>query len=136
MRLFARRALLLILCVPGCSLGPSASQKAEAGQISRAIDVLREAPNAQKPALFAQLQSVACETPDLCELKQICSAGYAMHLGGLSETARAKALLADGGADAQVNQALEAAQAALAQAEPQIAKCADAQGAAHRKYKF
>jgi hypothetical protein len=134
-RPFARSAPLL-LCATACSLGPSASQKTEAGQISRAIDVLREAPNAQKPALFAQLQRAACEAPDLCELKQICSAGYAMHLGGLSETARAKALLADGGADAQVNQALEAAKAALTQAEPQIAKCADAQGAVHRKYKF
>jgi hypothetical protein len=133
-KLFAHGALLL--CATSCSLGPSASEKAEAGQISRAIDLLREAPNAQKPALFAQLQSAHCETPDLCQLKQACSAGYAMHLGGLSETARAKALLAGGGADAEVMQALEAAKAALSQAEPQIAKCADAQGAAHRKYRF
>jgi hypothetical protein len=134
-RLYARIAPL-VLCATACSLGPSASQKAEAGQISRAIDVLRAAPNSQKPALFAQLQNAPCETPDLCALKQMCSAGYAMHLGGLSETARAKALLADGGADAEISQALEGAKAALAQAEPQIAKCADAQGAAHRKYKF
>jgi hypothetical protein len=135
-KLLALTAPLFAISLCRCSLGPSASQKAEAGQISRAIDVLREAPNAQKPELFAQLQKAACETPDLCALKQQCSAGYAMHLGGLSETARAKALLADGGADAQVNQALEAAKAALTQAEPQIAQCADAQGAAHRKYKF
>jgi hypothetical protein len=129
-------ALLVVLSQ--CSLGPSASQKAEAGRISRAIDVLRAAPNAQKLELFTQLQGAACETSDLCELKRLCTAGYARHLSGLSQTAHAKALLADGGAEAeaQVSQALDAAKSALSEAEPQIARCADAQGAAHRKYKF
>ena len=134
MKLLAPTALLLSLCQ--CSLGPSASQKTEAGRISRAIDVLREAPNVQKAELFAQLRSAACETPDLCELKRQCAAGYAEHLHGLEQTARAKALLADGGADTEVSQALDAAASALSQAEPLIARCADAQGAAHRKYKF
>ena len=127
---------LALLAFSGCSFGPSASQKAEAGRISHALDVLRQAPNAQKPELFAALQSAPCETPDLCELKQVCAAGYGLHLRGLGETARAKALLANGGADSAVNQALDAAKSALTQAEPQIAKCADAQGAAQRKYKL
>jgi hypothetical protein len=120
----------------GCSFGPSASQKAEAGRISRAIDVLRDAPNARKNELFAALASAACETPDLCDLKAVCQAGYAQHLHGLSQTALAKSLLAAGGADASVVAALESARADLRAAEPQIARCADAQGAAHRKYKF
>ena len=138
MKFLARIALPLALGLSQCSLGPSASQKAEAGRISRAIDVLREAPNAQKAELFSQLQSAACETPDLCELKRLCTAGYAQHLSGLGETAHAKALLADGGAEAQAqaSQALDAAKNALSAAEPHIAECADAQGAAHRKYKF
>ena len=134
MKLLAPAALSLSLC--HCSLGPSASQKAEAGRISRAIDVVREAPNAQKSELFAQLQAAACETPDLCELQRECVAGYAQHLLGLEQTTRAKALLADGGAAADVSQALDAAKSALSRAEPLIARCADAQGAAHRKYKF
>jgi hypothetical protein len=132
--------LALVLALLGalnqCSLGSSASQKAEAGQISRAIDVLREASNAQKPELFAALQGASCETPDLCELKQLCVAGYAQHLQGLSETTRAKALFADGGTAIEVTRALDGARAELSLAEPQIARCADAQGAAHRKYKF
>jgi hypothetical protein len=121
-----------------CSFGPSAAQKAEAGRLSRAIDELREASNAQKPELFAALQGAACETADLCELKRLCTAGYAQHLSGLDQTARAKALLADGGAEAGVAaiQALDVAKAALSQAEPQIAQCTDAEGAAHRKYKL
>ena len=138
MQVLARTALLLSLGLSQCSLGPSASQKAEAGRLSRAIDVLREAPNAQKAELFSQLQGASCETPDLCELRRLCTAGYAQHLSGLSQTARAKALLADGGAqaEAQASQALDAAKTALSAAEPQITQCADAQGAAHRKYKF
>ena len=134
MKFFAHSALLFLLCQ--CSLGPSASQKAEAGRISRAIDVLRDAPNARKLQLFAQLQGAPCETPELCELKRQCAAGYAQHLQGLAQTTRAKALLADGGADAEVSQALDAAKSELSRAEPLIAQCADAQGAAHRKYKF
>ena len=127
---------LALLMLSGCSFGPSASQKAEAGRISHAVDVLRQAPNAQKPELFAALQSAPCEMSDLCELKQICAEGYGLHLRGLGETARAKGLLADGGTDVLVNQALDAAKTALAQAEPRIAQCADAQGAAQRKYKL
>jgi hypothetical protein len=134
----SRWALLSASVLCQCSLGPSANQKAEAGRISHAIDVLRDAPNPQKSALFAALQSAPCEAPDLCELKRVCLAGYAQHLHGLDETARAKALLADSGAEAATSAiaALGAAKTALAQAEPQIAHCTDAQGAAHRKYKF
>jgi len=134
----ARSALVCAAVLCQCSLGPSASQKAEAGRISHAIDVLRDAPNPQKSELFAALQSAPCETPDLCELKRVCVAGYAEHLHGLDETARAKALLAGSNAEAATNAiaALGAAKTALAEAEPQIAHCTDAQGAAHRKYKF
>ena len=128
--------LALLLSLSQCSLGPSASQKAEAGRISRAIDLLREAPNAQKTELFADLEGASCETPDLCQLKRLCTAGYTQHLRGLSQTAEAKALLMGGAADSEVSRALDAAKTALAQAEPQIARCADAQGAAHRRYKF
>jgi hypothetical protein len=136
---FARSAVVtaaLLAALVRCSLGPSADQKAEAGRISRAIDLLREASNPQKPEFFTQLQNAPCATPDLCALKQVCTAGYAEHLAGLTQTAHAKALLADGGTDAVVSQALDAATKALTEAAPHIAACADAQGAAHRKYKF
>ena len=124
----------LALC-GACALGPSANQKAEAGRISRAVDLLREAPNAKKPELFAALQKEPCETADLCELKRLCSAAYAEHLSGLEQTARAKAALTDGGNDSEVATLLETAQVALSHAAPDIAHCADAQGAAQRKYK-
>ncbi len=124
-----------LFCSSACSFGPSASQKAEAGRISRAVDLLREAPNAKKPELFAALEKEPCVTADLCELKRLCLAGYAEHLSGLEQTANAKAALADGGSDSEVATLLETAKVALSHAEPDIAHCADAQGAAQRKFK-
>jgi hypothetical protein len=73
---------------------------------------------------------------DLCELKRQCVVGYAQHVAALNETARAKSLLLKGGSDEEAVRALSAASAELASAAPKIAVCADAQGAAHRKYKF
>ena len=118
-----------------CSLGPSASQKAEAGRISYAIDALRDAPNSAKQQLFAALQNAACETPDLCALKQQCVTGFEAHLHALSETARAKSLLLSPGHEAEAANALTAAETGLSQAAPEISKCTDLQGAAQRKYK-
>jgi hypothetical protein len=97
--------------------------------------VLRDAPNAEKPQRFAALQSASCETPELCELKRVCVAGYQRHLHALSEIARARALIVNG-VDSEAAKALDSARSELTQAAPQIAQCADAQGAAQRKYKL
>ena len=97
--------------------------------------MLRDAPNADKQQLFAALHSAPCENPDLCALKQLCVSGYEQHLRGLTETARAKALVSAGGHDAEAAQALARAQTALEQAAPLLARCADDEGAAQQKYK-
>ena len=130
------RCALLGSLLCQCSLGPSASEKAEAGQISRAIDVLRDAPNAQKGELLDTLKAIGCQAPPLCELQRLCVDGYGQHVLALSETARAKALILAGDAPGEASGILSAAQAELAEAAPKIARCADAQGAAHRSYKF
>ncbi|MEP7053575.1 MAG: hypothetical protein ABJB12_24645 [Pseudomonadota bacterium] len=97
--------------------------------------MLRDAPNAQKPLLFQALQNAPCASPDLCALKQLCAQGYEQHLRGLSETARAKSLLAAGNQDSEAALALDSAQRALKQAAPLLGRCADEEGAAQRKYK-
>lgn len=119
-----------------CSLGASASEKAEAGRISHAIDQLRLAPNPQKGELLDALKSVSCENAELCELQRVCVDGYGQHVFALAETARAKSLLTapDGGAEAA--RVLDFAQSELAQAAPKISHCADAQGVTQRKYKL
>jgi hypothetical protein len=85
--------------------------------------------------LFAALQSAPCVTPDLCELRRLCVAGYSEHLRALGEIARAKSLLAAPGSETEAAQALDIATRGLRQAAPKISQCTDAEGAAQRKYK-
>jgi hypothetical protein len=119
-----------------CSLGASASEKAEAGRISHAIDQLRVAPNTQKGELLDALKAVNCETAELCELQRVCVDGYGQHVFALTETARAKSLMATPDGAAEAARILDFAQSELAQAAPKISHCADAQGATQRKYKL
>jgi len=123
-----------VLCQ--CSLGASASEKAEAGRISRAIDQLRAAPNTEKGQLLDALKSVSCEAAELCELQRICVDGYGQHVFALAETARAKSLMTTSEGAAEAARVLDFAQSELAQAAPKISRCADAQGATQRKYKL
>jgi hypothetical protein len=119
-----------------CSLGASAGEKAEAGRINHAVDQLRAASNAQKSALLAALQSVRCETAELCELQRVCVEAYGQHVFALAETARAKSLIATPDGAAEAARILDFAQSELALAAPKISHCADAQGVAQRKYKL
>ena len=119
-----------------CSLGASASEKAEAGRISHAVDQLRAASNAQKGELLDSLKSVACQTAELCELQRVCVEGYGQHVFALAETARAKSLLGTPDGALEAARILDVAQTELAQAAPKINHCADAQGVAQRKYKL
>ena len=98
--------------------------------------MLRQAPNEQKAELLVSLKSASCVNADLCELQRLCVEGYSQHIAALSDTARAKSLLKNGGSDAEAAQALNLASTELRAAAPTIARCADAQGAAHRSYKF
>ncbi len=119
-----------------CSLGASASEKAEAGRINHAIDQLRAASNAQKGELLDALKSVSCQTAELCELQRVCVEGYGQHVFALAETARAKSLIATPDGAAEAAKVLEFADSELGQAAPKISHCADAQGATQRKYKL
>lgn len=118
-----------------CSLGASASEKAEAGRISRAIDQLRDAPNPQKGERLDALKALPCETAELCELQRTCVEGFGQHVFALAETTRAKSLMATPKA-AEAARILDFAQSELAEAAPKISHCADTQGAAKRKYKL
>ena len=119
-----------------CSLGASASEKAEAGRINHAIEQLRAAPNPEKGERLDALKAVACETAELCELQRVCVDGYGQHVFALAEVDRAKALIATQNRLPEAGQIVEAARSELAEAAPKISRCADAQGAVQRKYKL
>ena len=94
------------------------------------------ASNAQKGELLAALESVACQTAELCELQRVCVDGYVQHVFALSETARAKSLLRTPDGAPEAARILDSAQKELVQAAPKISHCADAQGVTQRKYKL
>ena len=119
-----------------CSLGASANEKAEAGRLDHAIDQLRDSPNGQKGDRLDALKSVHCENAELCELQRVCVDGYGQHVFALTETARAKSLMATPDGAAEAARILDFAQSELSQAAPKISHCADAQGAIKRKYKL
>ena len=119
-----------------CSLGASASEKAEAGRISRAIDQLRDAPNPEKAALLDALKAVPCETAELCELQRSCVDGFGQHVFALAETSRAKSLMTTPEGSAEAARILDFAQSELSEAAPKINHCATTQGATKRKYKL
>jgi hypothetical protein len=82
------------------------------------------------------LKALRCETAELCELQRTCVDGYGQHVFALAETARAKSLMATPTGAAEAARVLDFAQSELSQAAPKISHCADAQGAAQRKYKL
>ena len=119
-----------------CSLGASASEKAEAGRINHAIDQLRAASNAQKGARLDALKSLSCENGELCALQRLCVDAYGQHVFALAETARAKSLIGTPDGAPEAARILDFAQSELALAAPKISHCADAQGVTQRKYKL
>jgi len=127
--------LLLVLALAS-ACGPSSQEKAEAGGLCRAIDVLRNAPNAAKSELLATLAATPCERPALCELKQSCLAAYRLHVLGLAQEARAKSALASGAAADEISRLLDGARDELERARPLVATCVDRQAAIKRRYKL
>jgi len=119
-----------------CSLGASATEKAEAGRLNHALNRLRAAPNAEKGDRLDELKSVSCETAELRELQRICVDGYRQHVFALAETARAKSLLSSPQRAGEAARLLDFARSELSQAAPKISHCADAQGVTQRKYKL
>ena len=82
------------------------------------------------------LKNARCQLADLCELKRVCLEGFQRHVAGLNLTVQAKRLLTGGASDAEARRALDLASAELKASAPVLTRCADAQGAAHRTYKF
>jgi hypothetical protein len=127
---------MLLALALAIACGPSSEEKAEAGGLCRAIDVLRNAPNAAKSELLATLAALPCARPALCELKQSCLAAYRLHVHGLAQEAQAKSELASGAAADTIGSLLDGARDELERARPLVASCVDQQSAVKRRYKL
>jgi len=121
-------ALTLAACAND---GPARS---EAAAVSRAVEVLRNADNAQKSGPLAALRAVPCSLPDVCGVQSFCVAAYEEHVRVLALIAGVHDNAASAPADT-LKAAVAAAEAGLTRAKAQTDACASKQGELARKYK-
>jgi hypothetical protein len=124
------------LCLAlGCACERDAELKSEAGQLSRAIEELRGAPNEAKREALERLRKLPCTQVDTCSVQSACVAGYDLFVGALADVAEGKRLLGEAG-DADVPLVLRDASAKLERARGLTQKCSEAQGEIVRRFKL
>jgi hypothetical protein len=144
MRALQKRMVIPILALALCASCAGEEEqelRREAARVSRAVDVLRASPNAQKPPRLAALQATACQAPDVCEMKQACIVAYQHHLAAIAGT-RAAAHAANT-EDALTPDAARAAAELTERSEAELEKgkdlnrkCLALQGGLRRKYRL
>ena len=126
----AAAALLL-----ACDGAKELREKQSAGGVLMALQVLREAGNAEKAKALLGLSQAPCLGEGVCELREACRAAYALHVEGLTLTQAAKQQLSDGKA-LDAAKLLGSAEEKLKAAGPQVDDCTDRAGALRRRYKL
>ena len=126
-------ALLVLSCA--CSSAREAAEQQSAAQVARAVELLRQAPNAAKSAPLADLTRLACQGTEVCATRDACRSAYALHVEALTLTQAAKQQLADGKPD-EAAKVLGAAEQKLADADTKVKACTDLEGALRRRYKL
>jgi hypothetical protein len=109
--------------------------RASAARVARAIELLRNAPNAGKGQGLSALEATACRGEDVCRVKRACVSAYTLHVEGVTLTEAARLQIAqDKPHDAA--RVLGAAEQKLAQAGPKLLDCSERVGALRRQYKL
>jgi hypothetical protein len=130
-----RRAALAVAVVAlaGCDEKERAT-RSEAAGVSRAVDAVRSAENAQKSAPLDALRRTPCSAPEVCAVQSYCVAAYEKHVAALGLVDEAKATVATAPAE-KVAATLTAAETALGQAKTMTDECATRQGELVRKFR-
>jgi len=123
------------LAALACSSSQDGLAQQSAGRLARAIEVVRDAPNAGKAKALAELGKLSCTGPEVCETRDICQAAYALHVEATTLTQAAKLKLGDGDPTAAA-QLLGAAQQKLSQASAKVETCTTHESALRRRYKL
>jgi hypothetical protein len=120
----------------GCSGRREQQERAEAGRLGRAIDVLREAPNEGKRPLLRALENEPCSVAELCTLKQTCVEAYTRHLRALDGVqASRRALESRDETDSRrVAELVRISELELGAARKIGERCAELRGEVQRRY--
>jgi hypothetical protein len=133
--------LALLAFAAGCEGEQAQEARREAARVSRAVDVLRGAPNPEKAPRLVALRAVECTAPDVCEVKEACVRAYERHLAAVEGSRAARRAVT---ADAALDQDAAGAAAELttrSQAELEKGKelnrrCLALQGALRRRHRL
>lgn len=122
-----------LLCA--CSSGQAIEEQQSAARVARAVQVLRDAPNAAKAPALASLSQLACAGADVCETRDVCSSAYQLHVDALTLTEAARLQLQNG-QQLEAAKVLGAAEEKLAAAGRRVAECTEREAALRRRYKL
>jgi hypothetical protein len=111
------------------------ARRGEAGGVARAVEALRQAPNAGKAPFLKALQSAPCHAEDVCAVKTACVDAYVLEEAARSalSAVRARTRTADG-LTADAVDLLANAEHDLGRSRELTKACADLEAAARRKY--
>jgi hypothetical protein len=129
------RKLALAAFLGACSGNQEAGAKHSAARVTRAVEVLRAAPNPAKAALLDGLARLPCDGPDVCETREVCAAAFGLHVEGLALTEAARLQLSSGNG-VQAAKLLGSAEEKLKLASTRVAACTDRESALRRRYKL
>ncbi len=103
--------------------------------MSRSIDAVRNANNADKAAALQTLRGAACTFPDICAVQSACIAAYELHVRGVEAAAKAAGFLSTSETE-RAAELLSAAESDLERASELANGCTSAQGEMQRRYRL
>jgi hypothetical protein len=125
----------IIVVGVACRSQRELDEQQSAARVARAIELVREAPNAAKAAPLTELAKLGCIGVDVCKTRDACTSAYTLHVEALSLTAAAKQKLADGDA-AEAAKLLNASEQKLVASAPQVTACTDLEASLRRQHKL
>lgn len=128
-------ALAAVTLLLACDGAQELREKQSAGGVLLALQVLREAGNAEKAKALAGLAQAPCLGEGVCELRDACRAAYALHIEGLTLTQAAKQQLADG-KPLEAAKLVGSAEEKLEAAGTKVDDCTDRAGTLKRRYQL
>ena len=131
----ARAAGALLSLASACSSTQELETKQSAGRVARAVDVLRDAPNAGKAVALQELVRTPCRGPEVCATRDACSSAYALHVDATTLTQAAKLKLSEGDS-AEAAKLLGASEEKLADSKRKVTACVERESALRRRYKL
>ena len=113
------------------------ARRGEAASVARAVEALRQAPNAEKAPFLKALKAAPCDAEDVCALKKACVDAYVLEQAALDAVSavRARTRTADG-LNSDAVDLLANAERDLGRSRELTKACADLEGAARRTYGF